>query len=692
MRDGIEEIDTVDSEPAPGNEPIADGGLPPSKDRGQILYLTALLFVIISSGVFALFFEWGRYQSFFGQNIVLLSIWDQIEIVSILWAKSIVLLASILWVFWMFVRRGSWLVAMVLLLAGWTCLFYWLAVDLLVLNVTGRHLSHWLPYLFDMITATEKNPIQVDWISGWSIARNASIALLATTATGLAFFVALRWLASRLVRRFPWVVSGNNVRLVTVAFFVAVFGSTYLLALLGKPFVLHQIYPALPLVPDALSLFSSGTREIIPSSWGLKGASSGTSEAAFRKEVDKEVQQIYQRSRASVTEPKEVDLSAYIRKPSLPNVILIVLESFRYSAVEQSLMKRLDKWSESGLRLDRHYSGSNCSHLGLFTLLYGRTALNYEQTIAKGIPPQICESLRKSGYWCSYVSSVEHRGFRMMGGFINDKTFDTVVMETRPQWGDWRDWPDADRRVFDRVRQIIADGGATPQFVVAFLMSTHYPYAFPPEFETYKPSNVETFVKNWKLVFPDQLFNRYKNSALFLEDELMKFVENLDLKRNMVIITGDHGESMTEDGWISHATRASEIQTRVPFIMVGPGISPRKVTTATSHSDFLPTLLHYLAGQHVPVRHSHGRDLVSTESPPDETALVPSTFFGPHELVLIRDNKRLLFKLWPDRDIAETVGFLDTNGRIEIDSGEGLKEREAEKWIAFFNKELTKYQ
>ena len=119
-----------------------------------------------------------------------------------------------------------------------------------------------------------------------------------------------------------------------------------------------------------------------------------------------------------------------------------------------------------------------------------------------------------------------------------------------------------------------------------------------------------------------QSTTRYRNSVLFLEDELMKVVQSIDPERNLIMITGDHGESLGEDsGAEAHGSRMSEIQLRTPFVMVGPGIPAHKVKTATSHADVLPTLLHGLAGKPVRVARCQGRDVLAQAALTDEVAV-----------------------------------------------------------------------
>jgi len=365
-------------------------------------------------------------------------------------------------------------------------------------------------------------------------------------------------------------------------------------------------------------------------------------------------------------DPGPVDSSATVKKPQLPNVILIIFESFRHSALGPGMMKELDAWTKQGLRLQRHYSGSNCSHLGLFSLFYGRSPLGYHNTLDRKIPPQMLESLRQSGYRITLLTAGEMKGFRRLGQWINDKSCDAVIED-----GDFivgmHDWPDSDRRKLDRVRNIVTDAQDQPQFVFFYLLSSHYRYPFPPEFEIFKES-----ASFWRFVNPREQIqnhlNRYANSLLFLQHELMKLFQSIDLQRNLIMITGDHGESMGEDGVFTHGSRMSEIQMRVPFAMVGPGIEPRTISTATVHTDILPTLLHALEGKGVPVRNCQGRDLIEDASPADEVSVVPANGPDWEGLVVIRGNKRMLFrtKMAERHPSIEFAGLVDESGQYEL--------------------------
>ena len=160
--------------------------------------------------------------------------------------------------------------------------------------------------------------------------------------------------------------------------------------------------------------------------------------------------------------------------------------------------------------------------------------------------------------------------------------------------------------------------------------------------------------------------NRYANSLTFLEHEVMNLLRRIDMKRNIVLITGDHGESMGEDGVFTHGSRMSEIQMRVPLVMVGPGVAPRNVSTATAHSDVLPTLMHALEGRHVPIKNVSGRDLLADPSPRDEVVVVPAN--GPEweGFMIVRGDRRMAFRTMTKPGAApwaEFVGLVDESGQ-----------------------------
>lgn len=418
---------------------------------------------------------------------------------------------------------------------------------------------------------------------------------------------------------------------------------------------------------------------------------------AFREETDLDdflmktnqgLQTVYYTMREEMLTPRPADETAHFTAEQAPNVIYLVLESFREAAVSPDVMARLDAWGKQGLRLNRHYAGSNSSHLGLFALLYGRSPLVYYPTVNAYIPPQTPLTLRRSGYDLSFITSGDCSDFRKMDHFLNDKHFDRVIVENGP---DWRDWPQRDRRTLAHVRRIATERSEKPKFVLAFLMSTHFPYAFPPEFDLHQPSEAGAVDKNnWAQFDAAVLHNRYKNAALSLEAGMMELIESLDPERNIIVITGDHGESMSEDGALAHASRGSEVQTRVPLLMVGPGIAPAVIHQPTTHTDIMPTLLHALAGRPVPVAHAHGRDLLAAPELGEQVMICPYRWKDPYDLILMRGEQRMQLKIRLDRAVIEAFGFCDKAGNLDLSPRHVATEADAPVWVDAFRQEVLR--
>jgi HEAT repeat protein len=75
----------------------------------------------------------------------------------------------------------------------------------------------------------------------------------------------------------------------------------------------------------------------------------------------------------------------------------------------------------------------------------------------------------------------------------------------------------------------------------------------------------------------------------------------------IVIVTADHGEEFGEHGGRYHGTTVYEEQVRVPLIVVGPGVVPRRIVTVVQTIDLMPTVLSAI-GVPRPAR-VRGRDL-----------------------------------------------------------------------------------
>ena len=589
------------------------------------------------------------------------------------------------------IALGLTRIALLVLNCFWIGIFYFMAVDLVAVNYTAYHAwEYWLP--MREILAHPQHQF-TRWLTE-ELTAETLVVFGVFAISGPVGFIFYRRTAMRLGRVFPRLRSPQAAALMTVLFVFAIGGVVPALFLFSDQAVLDRTFSSLPFPTEVREALRASVEEPVGRGAQVRMASSPDLSGAIghpgaRQEgrgdatvvggfgwVRPADELLAMRYVHEAVDPGPADFSAFVNKANLPNVIIIFFESFRHFAIGPEWMRELDEWSQQGLRLERHYSGSNCSHLGLFSLFYGRSPLGYYQNLDRDIPPQLLESLRRSGYRITYLTSGETKGFRGLDRFLNDTYCDQILVEGEFKLKEMNEWPDSDRRKLARLQSIVSTPRDQPQCVFFYLLSSHWQYSYPPQFEIYKEAaSFRQFFNPWEQI--QSHLNRYANSLLFLDHELMKVLRSIDLKQNIVVITGDHGESMGEDGVFRHGTRMSEIQMRTPCVMVGAGIEPRKITTATAHYDILPTLLHALAQESVPVENCQGRDLIADPSPADEVGLAPAN--GPlwEGLLIIRGKKRMAFitDIFGEVPSFEFAGLVDQAGQYESKVGEADRVR-----------------
>ncbi|MEY4549227.1 MAG: hypothetical protein RL685_5422 [Pseudomonadota bacterium] len=351
--------------------------------------------------------------------------------------------------------------------------------------------------------------------------------------------------------------------------------------------------------------------------------------------------------------------------PRPPNVILIVTESLRHDVFGDELMPRLSRWARGGLNAVQHDSGTNYSQSALFALLYGRNPALFHQTLDAGVPPQLCVTLRASGYECAYFSGHPKIWMRREE-FVNAQTMDHFVHDDRGTWPEW------DQRALQRMVKLAGES-QKPILAVVLLMSSHFDYRYPPQYEIDLPvSNTTWNVTSVRSLGPEQELphrNRYRNCIRFIDDVVADAIDQLDPARNLIVFAGDHGESIYDDGHYTHGYSFADIASRTPMVLVGPGVTPGRLVQPTYHADVLPSLLHLLSGKHVALPHLQGRDWFS--DPPPSSALL--SYASPDrrrvQAQLRVAGQRLRLDLDARTPHVTLLGFEDERARLITDPG-----------------------
>ena len=333
-----------------------------------------------------------------------------------------------------------------------------------------------------------------------------------------------------------------------------------------------------------------------------------------------------------------------------PNILIIIGESWNATAIPQ-LSTELAPYLKLGFVSRAHYSSSNSSTLGLFSILSGRDALLAQSDVTSSRPILLPALLKQAGFQTHYFGCA---GFWAVDGqsvLLHNCHFDEVSMGDDNASA----WPQRDHEILQAATAITKKTDGPPKCAIVFTGCTHYPYRYPAEWQSEMPCAIDIADK-------PAMVRRYRNSARYSLHEIAEAVRLVDLSHTVVVIVGDHGESLGEDGSFGHLNRASEAQCRTCFWMLGAGLSrdghlaSASAASLTRHVDILPTLLHAVFGRAVPCPGTQGRDLLDSGSLcPAVAVCTPFSRYGePQQLVLLA-GKRSLRLQRPDPQAARLV-------------------------------------
>lgn len=293
------------------------------------------------------------------------------------------------------------------------------------------------------------------------------------------------------------------------------------------------------------------------------------------------------------------------------NIILILVESFRpdhlgVNDYERETTPFLSELMATGklTLIDNAHSTCSESFCGIASVLASRP---YYQISSDNF--KLNNALRRNGYKVRYNLSGDHRTWRFLWDFYGDEV-DTKSDPVDRGEGDSSD----DRSMIQEFKSLTPFDG-TPNFFYFFLMSTHFLGQKYPEFDKYKPSEFDSkfmsrFYAPQTKIFdahgvpqyppmPDEdkaiYRNRYDNGVLqadqMIRDIFSELLAQGYLKDSIVVIAGDHGESMGERGHILHARYLYEKDMKIPIFVYDDRGSKLANPHYATHIDIAPTIL-----------------------------------------------------------------------------------------------------
>ncbi len=623
-------------------------GISKSHGRFQAWTVSSLVAALVVVGL-----EWEHYRHPVRSVFFPTTMSERIVIAWLLWAKTLCLMTPALLAGLGAARLGWRRSAQALWLGGASATLLWLVIDLRLQSLTGNHLSNYWAFLL--------SPSNYEYAGDlWSLVLPV-LGVLATIVIALAVLhAACAWL----LRQAPWPAGRRGGIVGAACLFVALVGVIPAHAFLSNKFAVAHVHAALPCDPYRYAL----------------ALAPRYSKDQFRRTVQRQLGAALAELQPALQTLAPPDDHVLPLRASKPHVVILVLESLRHDALTAGYMPKMNAWAQSGLRCERHYSSSNCSHLGIFALLFARSPMLYWRAVETGAVPQACASFHAAGYECNYLAS-NNIDYLRMSEFLKTPVFDRVEMCNHEH-----DWPTDDRIALRRAKQLLSND--KPQFVMVFLTSTHFPYRYPPNYERHRPVIAADQVIRATPSQKMELLNRYRNAAQFLDDELAEFIGTLDPKKHVIALTGDHGESHFDDGLLTHWGALSDAQSSPPLVVVGAGVPCRTIRTATTHTDLLPTLLHALTGQEVRLGHCSGRDLLAGPQPDQAFICTKCTGYSYWEGTMIRSQERLQLRFTLEPAWLQVMGFVDQHGRS--DPSVVHLPKEAPDWTATIRSEWEK--
>lgn len=296
----------------------------------------------------------------------------------------------------------------------------------------------------------------------------------------------------------------------------------------------------------------------------------------------------------------EEPLTRFNSPNELKHLILVILESTRGDLI--------------GKKIDGQYVAPNLMELAekgsYFKYTYSHTGWTVSSEIAifngslirKNLSHSLFSILKENGYEIS-VFSAQDESFGGISETIGMEANSTFFFDARNQKEE-RVFPstapgslilDSNRVLQEIIKRLPEIDWRNPQFLYINFQSAHFPYSYPsmPRILIEHPIPRSKINKNNRI----WVEKTYWNALAYVDRILGEFIEHLrDLdvfEKSLMVIIGDHGESLFDDGFLGHGHALNEIQTRIPLIFNVPHVQAEE---PIGQVDLFELIIHTLRG------------------------------------------------------------------------------------------------
>jgi len=281
------------------------------------------------------------------------------------------------------------------------------------------------------------------------------------------------------------------------------------------------------------------------------------------------------------------------------NLVIILEESlgadFVGSLGGKDLTPELDKLADQGIWFERLYATGTRSARGIEAVITGFTPTAQPSVIKRAETQNnfftVASLLERHGYQTSFIYGGESH-FDNMRRFSLNNGFQTIIDEDDYEEPIFHgSWGVSDEDLFNRAHEVFSNAGEQPFFSLVFTSSNHPPFDIP-ENRVDESSNEPREVA---VSYADYALGRFVDMA-----RQSNYWEN-----TIILIVADHSVDIY-GGKLVPVDRF-----RIPGVILGGPVEPRRIPVIASQIDLLPTLLSLIGLSSV--HPSIGRDLTLPE-------------------------------------------------------------------------------
>lgn len=280
------------------------------------------------------------------------------------------------------------------------------------------------------------------------------------------------------------------------------------------------------------------------------------------------------------------------------NVLVIALDAMRADTLTPEITPNLYRLSQqdNAQYFTDHFSGGNVTKGGIFTLFFGLPATYWDGFASAQQGALWIREHQRQGYAMGIFSSAT----LLSPAF--DRTVFASVSDLRLKSEGSRP-SERDKNAVQSFEQFIEHKPEQSPFFGFLFLDAIHGYDVPEGYEKFQPQWERVdHIKLNNDFDPEPYFNRYKNAAFFLDDQIGQLIDKLDhqglLKETVVVITSDHGEEFNDlkQNFWGHGSNFTHHQSKAPLLILWPGKEKTRIDHRTSHYDLAPTIMTEVLG------------------------------------------------------------------------------------------------